>query len=394
MSLSARAIARRAKKYLRENPLDLFLVVLPGMEDVARSEVMQLFPNPSLEPGGVGLRGNISTVYELNLRSRVGSRVLMRLATFLAQTYPMLYDHTRKIPWEIFLGSSQDIEVRVAFGESRLRHINHIKSVILDAISSRMGGGGQGQSGAKQAGPARIHVRLHRDRCTVSLDTTGEHLHKRGYRLAAGRAPIRETIAAGILAMARSVDYDVVLDPFCGSGTFCIEADLAARNVAPGQHRRFAIESAPLFTPGVVARTRRAIEEQQIATPSQRILGLDIDEHTVETASANAKRARTRLSGFQVGDATSFQYSALRAAGERGLVVTNLPYGRRLSTRSGAEDTFRAFQRRLGESASGWDFAIATVTPDAIDNRWLQVRRQVRLVNGGLRVAVLFGNVR
>ncbi len=393
MPLSPRAVARRAKKYLREHALDIFLVVQPGLENVARDEIIQHFPNAVQEPGGIALHGDLSAVYELNLCSRFGTRVLIRLATFLAQTYPMLYHHTRRVPWEILLGNSQDVDIRVSFSKSRLRNKAHISSVVLDAISARASDVGLSRGDPTEAGPTRIQARLVRDRCTLSLDATGAHLHKRGYRLATGRAPIRETIAAGILAMARSSDYDVLVDPFCGSGTICIEADLLARNVPPGCLRTFSIESSPLFAPGISAHARRAAAAKLAHSHRQRILGFDIDESVVAIARENAGRARTTMVEFHASDAMSIDYSMLKSPRDRGLIVSNLPYGERLSTKSGAEEIFRRFQHRLGETGSGWDFAVVTTSPDALEDTRLAVRDQIRLVNGGLPVTVIFGHV-
>lgn len=193
--------------------------------------------------------------------------------------------------------------------------------------------------------------------------------------------------------MARSSDYDVLVDPFCGSGTICIEADLLARNMPPGCLRTFRIESTPLFVPGISAHARRAAAGRLAHTHRQRILGFDIDESVIAIARANAARAKTSLVEFHASDAMSTDYSILKAPSDRGLIVSNLPYGERLSTKAGAEEIFRRFQQRLGETGSGWDFAVVTTSPAALEDTRLVVRNQVRLLNGGLPVTVIFGHV-
>ena len=392
MELSSRAIARRAKTFLRNHELGIFVPVLPGLEQTALDEIEALGHNAIRTTGGVSLRGNLATVYATNLMHRTGNRVLIRIDSFLAQSYPMLYDHTKKLPWEILLGNCPDVEVKVAFAQSRLRNKSHIRAVVRDAIIGRCKPLGLSPGFATPTG-VTIFLRLHQDRCTISLDSTGTHLHKRGYRVEEVTAPIRETTAAGILSLADASSYQAIVDPFCGSGTFCIEAEMLVRRVAPGLKRSFAIERTPLHSAGTYSQVRREVVSREMRALGVRILGSDIEPRAVESAHAGLARAKCSIARFRVSDALNINFQSLKTTSERGLIVANLPYGRRLSTPAEVQTMLVEFKDHLLTRGAGWDFALVTAHPDIFANSALMVKRQVGFTNGGLRVVALLGAV-
>ena len=232
MPLSPQALRRRAKKFLVRNQLQLFVPVLPGLERLTAEQAKSIGQEIRIVHGGIEFRGDLASIYRANLAVRTGNRVLLRLGQFLSQSYPMLYNHARRIDWPAVLGNCPDVSIDVSARESRLNHKEGIRQAILDAIRSSMAEHDV-NTVLVDGGPLTVKARLYQDRCTLSLDTTGEHLHKRGYRSHATTAPIRETTAAGMLLLAQSKSYDVIIDPFCGSGTFAIEAELIARNYPP-----------------------------------------------------------------------------------------------------------------------------------------------------------------
>jgi len=237
-----------------------------------------------------------------------------------------------------------------------------------------------------------IHARIFRDRCTLSLDTTGEHLHKRGYRTETFQAPLRETSAAALLQLAHAEEYDVIVDPFCGSGTIPIEADLLVRNCAPGISRRFAIESSPLHSTGRFAEAHRRAMHRCDDASLTRILGFDINPDSVKLARRCAQRACAKSASFDTGDALNTVYADLLRVGERGLVVTNVPYGHRLGTKASTTALLNDFVERLARTAQGWDFAI--ITPRIkLANDALVVQQRILFQNGGIPVQALIGNV-
>lgn len=361
---------------------------------MAATEVRTMGYMPTTEHGGVSLPGTIDSIYELNLSHRSGSRILLRVADFLAQNYPMLYHHTRKLPWEVLLGNCPSLAVRASFRNSRLRNRSHIADAVSDGISARLEKYGM-TIGSEHTAAMSVHARVFRDRCTISLDTSGEHLHRRGYRPEAFHAPLRETTAAGVLLAARAGNYNVIVDPFCGSGTIPIEADLLVRNCAPNMKRPFAIECSALHSAGTLAEAKRRLTARCAGREvSRQVLGFDIDEEAVEISRRCAARADTRISTFDIADARRIDFRALLEKGERGLVATNLPYGVRIGNSSEAASLARQFGAQLASRAKGWDFAIVTAEGSSAIRGLLSVQSAVPFNNGGVRAEALFGTVK
>jgi len=391
MQLSDRALQRRAKKYLLQSQLELFVPALPGFEDVTRSELRQLGLDSVGNHGGLALWGDLSTIYRLNLSLRSGNRVLMRVSDLPARNYPMLYNRARSIPWEVLLGRCQGVAVRVSSRRSRLRHKKHIASVLYDAISDRMRPLGLTPH-LSADGELTVLARLDHDRCILSLDTTGEHLHKRGYRTGAVPAPIRETTAAAILLAAASHDFDLVVDPFCGSGTFLVEAEMIASNAPPGAHRSFAIEQTPLHSEGTHRHQLRLLS-QASTDFRQRILGFDISQDAVELAKRSVLRAGASHVSLARTDALSLDFGKLGRRSEDRLIVANLPYGLRLGTASGARALVDQFALSMARTAVGWHYAIVTPRSIHLRQSGLLTTREIEFENGGVSVVASFGRV-
>ena len=392
MELSSRAIARRAKKFLRSNELELFVPVLPGLEQVALREVTSRGHGAVRVAGGISFNGNLPTVYETNLLHRTGNRVLIRISKFLAQSYPMLYDHTKRLPWEALLGNCLGVEVKTSFAKSRLRNRSHIASVVEDAIVARCQPLGLSPL---FTGPAHVsvHVRLHEDQCTISLDSTGAHLHKRGYRVDGVVAPIRESTAAGILMLALAAEHDVIVDPFCGSGTMCIEAEMQVRNMAPGLRRSFAIEQTPLHSAGTLAQARREAVDLERRPAGVRIVGSDLDQRAVELATMGSARAGCSIAHFHEMNAIELRLQDLKSSTESGLIVSNLPFGKRISTPDEVEHLLAAFRDQLVANGSGWNIAFVTRHPEVFNDAGPIVHKKLDFLNGGLRVTAIFGRI-
>ncbi|MBI4770121.1 MAG: hypothetical protein HY784_06840 [Chloroflexi bacterium] len=246
--------------------LDLFAACPPGLEAVAAAEFFALGFQPAHPvPGGVELRGTLAHLYRANLCSRVAGRILLRLGEFHATAFDELRRKAAQLPWEAFLRPGGLLAFNVSAHKSRLIHTGAIEQRLAEAIGERLGQ----PSPADRAGQL-ILARLDHDACTLSVDTSGAPLHRRGYRLATAKAPLRETLAAAILlgsgypgpgqppiatiggcppARESAPGPGPLVDPFCGAGTIAIEAALLARRIAPGLRRSFAFESFPGFDP-------------------------------------------------------------------------------------------------------------------------------------------------
>jgi putative N6-adenine-specific DNA methylase len=347
----------------------LFAVAAPGLESVVAAELRALGLGGVEVPGGVALEGDREAVWRANLGSRVATRILVRLGEARVTDLARLRRFVAGLPWERFIAGPAALDVQASARKSRLYHTGAVAERVRGGIEDRLGAPGAGEP------PVRVWVRLERDLATVSIDSSGELLHRRGYRTEIGEAPLRETLAAGVLALAGWTPDDPLVDPTCGSGTFVIEAALVATGRPPGAARRFAFERWPDFDPAAYARA------SEIATrpaPSP-LVGMDRDPLVVAAAAANAARAG-------VGDDTEFRCLEVERAalpeGRRGLLVANPPYGRRLPAAGRVYAAIGALARK-----AGWRLALLT-PDDELARKAGRFERRIALTNGGVRVGL------
>ena len=392
-ALSQRALERRLKRHLWGAPQRFFAPCAPPFEGVLEREVRALLDASEIEVlrGGVAFTGPFDTLYHANLHLRTAHRVLLRIDEFLAQSYPMLFNKASKLPWEHYLGFNDSYSVTVSAKRSRLRHQQNITDTLHAAVLEAIEPLDLHPKLIPDA-PINFHVRLFEDRCAVSLDTSGAHLHKRGYRQAGAKAPIRETLAAGLLMTLYGEHYDLILDPMCGAGTLLIEGALLAGNVAPGGARAFAFEHFPSFQPSKWERFKREALASRKPV-SLRLVGSDLFEGALRAAEANAERAGVAKDiTFLQGDARSLFYAEL-AEGERKLLLSNLPYGRRVGTQGEVRRLYKDFAAHLMKTCGGWDFAFVTPHPGWLAEAGLEFTGALDFSNGGLSVAFVTGTV-
>ncbi len=356
---------------------DLFAVSAPGLERVVAGELKTLgFSNVRELPGGAAFRGSLADALRANLWLRTASRVLLRLAAFDAPGRRELLARLKRLDLSAFVGPREPIAVSATSHQSRLYHTGLVTEAILEAFARL--------PAARGAAAPQLFVRLVRDRCTLSIDTSGELLHRRGYRLGAARAPLRETLAAGLLLLC---DYDgsrPLADPMCGSGTIPIEAALIATGRAPNAARAMAVDRFPGAEPAALAKVRA--EALASACPAGAvILGADVNGGALATARANAERA-------QVASVIRFEranVADLRPPAPAGLLLTNPPYGRRLSRLARGTDAWAALRSALTGAFASWRRAVLGPGVELRERLKLSVVRAVRLENGGLPVELL-----
>jgi putative N6-adenine-specific DNA methylase len=320
---------------------EIFLAAPPGLEPLLRAEAAALgLPDPAAVPGGVTVQGGWPEVGRANLQLRGASRVLARIGAFRALHLAQLDKRARKFPWADTLRPDVPLRVEVTCRASRIYHAGAARTRIAAAIGDTLG------APILEPGPddprddaLTLKVRIDDDLCTLSLDTSGAPLHRRGHKQAVNAAPLRETLAALFLRAAGYTGAEPVLDPMCGSGTFVIEAAEIAAGLAPGRSRAFAFERLTTFDPAAWARLRAAT--QPAPTPF-RFHGSDRDAGAIAMSRANAARAG-------LADLTDFAQapiSDLRPPdGPPGLVMVNPPYGARL----GKPGRLRPLYAALGE---------------------------------------------
>jgi putative N6-adenine-specific DNA methylase len=380
--------------------LRYFAIAAPGLEAVVRDEVAAL-PGAfeiAVETGGVTFVGDLALARAANLRLRTATRVLLRLGVIEAREFSRLRRAAARLPFAAVVPATAQLTFHVAQTRSRLYHTGAVAETLAHAVADALGvrslpvvkpSEAEAALDADDgAAIAAIYARGVADRWTISVDTSGALLHRRGWRTEAGEAPIRETLAAGILALAEWDPATPLVDPTCGSGTFVVEAALRALGRAPGRGRRFACDRWPSAPPPIAD-----------APPSPSLppilVGSDADPQAIAIARRNAERAG-------VADHVSFAVAPLADAAPpegapAGLVVANPPYGRRLDDARGAASAYRALGEALRRRFRGW--RVAVLVPESRPGpleRALGLHPVTRhtLTNGGLRVTLLVSRIR
>lgn len=375
-----------------------FAVTAPGLEGLTAGELASLGVTPGpTEAGGVGFDATPRQLYLANLELRTASRVLVRLAEFPARTFPELERKAKRVPWRGFAAPGAAARFKVTSKKSKLYHEAGIAERLLTAMmGERSPAKGKGLTPeAPRAGPTEpdaqlFVVRIYRDVVTISADSSGELLHRRGYRLATAKAPLRETLAAAILLGAGYDGTVSLVDPFCGSGTIPIEAALLARRMAPGLMREFAFELWPSFDVGVWSALKAEAKARiQPGAPAP-IIGSDRDEGAIAAARGNAERAG-------VAEDIIFKAAAISNLSPppgSGLVATNPPYGARVGEKRDLRDLFARFGALVRERWSGWTIAMVTASDMPEREMKLDLATRWESSNGGIPIRLLVGTKR
>jgi putative N6-adenine-specific DNA methylase len=359
-----------------------FAACPPGLETILQTELFALGINhPQSVPGGVEFSGFLSHLYRVNLWSRTASRVLVRLGEFEAKSFQELKRKTADLLWGQFLKPNTAIHVRATCHKSKLYHSDAVAERVGEAINDCLHSPlPSAKLPMAEGAGVRVVVRLDHDHCTLSLDSSGDHLHQRGYRLATAKAPLRETLAAALLLCAHYDPTQSFLDPFCGSGTFAIEAALIARNVAPGINRRFAFMDWLSFDADEWYQLILDARAARRATTPAPILASDRDAGAVAATIDNAARAGVADS-LQI---TAHSVSDIQPPGDRGLIVTNLPYGQRVG--EDVRNVYARFGSVLREKCPGWRVGFLAGSLALVKQTRLAVGEPVWIENGGLKV--------
>jgi len=360
--------------------LELFAVTAPGLEAVCATELAAL-AMAGVRPvaGGVEFAGDFRDLYRANLWLRTASRVIVRFGRFRSRDFPELYRKALQLPWGRFVKPGSRVRVRATSHRSRLQHTGRIAATVNEAIDRVLGRAASGADGPEQL----ILVRFEEDLCHVSVDSSGELLHRRGYREETAHAPLRETLAAGLLLQLGWDGTEPLLDPMCGSGTLVIEAALLAGNRPPGAARQFAFMRWPRYRPGVwQALLAEAARGERALTVSLR--GADRDAGALAAARRNAGRAGVLGSiDFRPGEVAQTP-----PAGGRGLLLCNPPYGERLGRQEDLRPLFRALGEVCRRQLPGWRVAFLSPDEALARSTGLPLRPLALLSNGGIAVTL------
>lgn len=363
--------------------LSLFAASPPGLEALVADELLELgLAGGRVLPGGVVFSSDAEGLARANLHLRRAHRVLLRLGSFNATHLAELRRKAAALPWGLVARPGEAVAVRASCHGSRIYHSGAAAERVQQAIGDAFGVALATADEEAQPAALKVLVRIDNNQVTVSADSSGEHLHKRGYRQRVGKAPMRETLAACVLRLAGWHPEEALLDPMCGSGTLVIEAAMKAAGIAPGAARGFAWERWPGFDPNVLARLRREAEAAR-RVPAAPLSGADRDAGAVEGAGENARRAG-------VAEWVSFGHQAIshaRPPAERGLLLCNPPYGARIGEVQRLRDLYATLGNVYRRHFNGWRLGFIAGSPQLVHAVGLPVEPAGPVLdNGGLKV--------
>ena len=354
-----------------------------GMEAVLKREITDLgYEISRVKDGKVTFFGDARAVADANIFLRTADRILWKVGEIRAETFEELFEGTKAIPWERWIPANGKFWVTKATSvKSRLFSAPDIQSIMKKAMVERMkqhyGISWFPEDGASYP----VQVTILKDVATICLDTTGVPLHKRGYRKMTVKAPVSETLAAGILLLTPWRRDRILVDPFCGSGTFPIEAAMIGANMAPGMNRSFLAQTWKELVPA--SCWRQAFEEaRDLVQPEGKmdIQGYDIDPLAVKAALENSRAAGTdRWIHFQQRPVSQLAHS-----GRYGFLVTNPPYGERLEEKEALPGLYRQLGERFA-ALDGWSLYLLTAYEDAERYIGRKANKNRKIYNGMLR---------
>ncbi|UAS79749.2 class I SAM-dependent RNA methyltransferase [Staphylococcus pseudintermedius] len=316
------------------------LAVCPmGLESIVAKEVQDLGYDTRVENGRIYFEGDASAIVKANLWLRTADRVKLIVGQFEAVTFDSLFEQTKNLPWEQFIPTDGQFPVQGRSLKSKLFSVPDVQAITKKAIVERLKNAHQvsgwlDESGAKYL----VEVAILKDKVLLTIDTSGSGLNKRGYRLAQGEAPIKETLAASLVKLANWTGDTPLIDPFCGSGTIAIEACLIAQNIAPGFNRSFISEQWDIIPKGLYDQKRAEADELADYDKEIEIYASDIDPEMVEIAQRNADEVGVGdIIRFEVKDVNTL---TINHDGPIGL-IGNPPYGERIGDRAEVEEMYR-----------------------------------------------------
>lgn len=345
--------------------MNTFELIVPchfGLEAVMKKEILDLgYEVSQVEDGRVTFIGDAEAICRANIFLRTTERVLLKVGSFHAETFEDLFQGTRAIPWEEYLPKDAKFWVAKASSiKSKLFSPSDIQSIMKKAMVERMKKAYGIEWFPENGASFPLRVFLHKDTVTVALDTTGESLHKRGYRTLTSKAPITETLAAALIMLTPWKSDRILVDPFCGSGTFPIEAAMIAANMAPGMNREFLSEDWRHLIPRKcwydAMDEANDLVDLSVQTDIQ---GYDIDGDIVRAARANAKAAGVdELIHFQQRSVSDLSHPK-----KYGFLITNPPYGERIEDKKNLPELYKIIGERFA-ALDSWSAYIITAYED------------------------------
>lgn len=387
-------LVKRVRRQVAGRVQQFYVATLPGLSFLTLEELKSLpLEADRITPveGGIEFRGKMSDLYLASLHLKTANRILMRVGDFRAVSFKQLQKAAEQIPWELYLCPGAELEIRTTARRSRLIHSDAISQRIGAAISKvlcdiRLLPEWKGREAVQQ----KLFVRAVKDRFTVSLDTSGELLYKRGLKKSVGRAPLRETLGAAVLMLAGYRGDEPLIDPMCGSGTFSLEAAMVVHHLPAGGFRDFAF----MGWPGFRKRQWEFIKKQALGNyhkKGEAIFASDTDPKSVE-GLRTVLNQHPMVDSIFVRQADFNDLDPNRMAQHSGLVVLNPPYGRRLKTADKNTEALDGIWKKLAKDFRGWRVAI--LLPEWTSGKKMPFSmKRFSLVHGGLKLNLMTGTL-
>ncbi len=396
--VNEKAFARRVKDHVVGKSHDFYAVVHPGFEAASRQELqdMGIASVEALGTGGVGFRAKLDDSWRVNLGAGTVSRLLLRLCHFKATGFGEFRSRLAAFPWELHIADKARTGFVISAARSRLWHEGKLEEEAAKAIAGRLALYDRQAdfSGRAEKDPARcqhVYIRIEENRCQVSLDSSGELLYRRGYGKFVEEAPLRETLACCVLRTAALERYRVLLDPFCGSGTFALEAGAIFSGRPVNVNRAFAFQGWPSFRPARFQHVQTELERRfkdRAPSGAYKIYCSDIDEKAAASARHNLELAG--LSRFAEVDAADFFHLHPPTCNPADvLLVMNPPYGARLEKGTDIASLYRRIGDKVRRDYAGCGYAI--IVPGLENEKALGLPHEKKILfhNGGIAVALL-----
>lgn len=360
---------------------------LYGLEETLAEELSDLGAH-KVRPmsRSVEFYGDKSLLYSANLWCRTAVRILKPICTFRAKDEKQVYDHALKVRWENYLSLNDTFAIDALVRQSTMDNSLYMSQIVKDAIADSF----RKQTGKRPSvdlknPDIRINLYMHRNECTLAIDSSGEPLFKRGYRVKSGKAPLSEVLAAGIVLRTDWDKSSNFVDAMCGSGTIVIEAALIAKNIAPGIRRKqFGFMNWPDYDKQLFENILKEAQKKIIKNSHCKIIGSDINSRQVEEASANAEQAG-------IGDIVEFKHgdmSDISPPPPPGTLIINPPYGERIAVKE-INDSYQSIGDALKKKYTGYDAFVFTGNLSAAKYIGLRTSRRIEMFNGPIECRLL-----
>lgn len=352
-----------------------------GLEEILADELqIHGADNIKIKNRAVEFNATLESLYRINLGSRVSLKILKPIYSFTANNADQIYINTKKYSWHKLIKPSNTFSVESVVNSSKITHSKYAALKLKDAIVDQIRSHTNKRPNVDVKYPNfRIHLHIDKNRANILLDSSGESLHKRGYRLSGEKAPLNEVLAAGMIKLSGWDGKSNFIDPMCGSGTLVIEAALLAKNIAPNLNRKyFGFMNWKSYDDKLFKEVKKKLISEQ-NNFNYKIIGNDINESAIKTAFVNAKKAGIdNLISFHTGDLSNLQHDL-----NSGVMITNPPYGERLK-KSDINQFYKKLGDTLKQNFSGFDAWILSSNKDALKQIGLRTSRRLLLYNGAL----------